>query len=141
MALGQKQSDIADLVAEPIRRATVSAISTDGLLRVITKEQQELLCDWLETGGATALDLKPGDSVLIAGGSASERGVVLGRVGAYRATTPTALLIEAKEALSLKCGASSIELRADGKLMVKGEDVLVKARGTQRIKAGTVNIN
>ena len=34
-----------------------------------------------------------------------------------------------------------MELRADGKLLVKGEDVLVKARGTQRIKAGSVNIN
>ena len=147
MRLRQKQSAVAELVAEPssdvtrVRRARLSAIGPDGSLRVITQEQQELLCDWLETGAVAKLDLKEGDSVLVVGGSASERGIVLGRVGPYRASTPAALLIETTESMTLKCGSSSMELRADGKLLVKGEDVLLKARGTQRIKAGSVNIN
>jgi hypothetical protein len=43
--------------------------------------------------------------------------------------------------LSLKCGDASIDLRADGKVMIRGEDVLVRAKGTKRIRAGTVSIN
>jgi len=72
-------------------------------------------------------------------------GVVLGRIGPYapaQAAAPAQhVTIEATQTLTLKCGEASVDLRADGKLMIRGEDVLVRARGTQRIKAGTVSIN
>jgi hypothetical protein len=50
-------------------------------------------------------------------------------------------VLEATEALTLRCGEASIELRADGSAIVKGEDVLLRAKGTQRIRAGNVAIN
>lgn len=84
-----------------------------------------------------------GDEVLLfvpAGQSA--RGIVLGRVGLHTAATMLPQVsIEATESISLKCGQSSIDLRADGKIVIRGEDVLVRAKGTQRIRAGTVSIN
>lgn len=97
---------------------------------------------------------EPGTLVLLA--LLAPRAVMLGVVGDWPTggTVPTGaqavartpapapvLRLEATEALTLACGKSSIELRADGKLMVRGEDVLVRATGTQRIRAGTVSIN
>ena len=41
----------------------------------------------------------------------------------------------------LRCGEASLDLRADGKVLLRGDDVLVRAKGTQRIRAGTVSIN
>jgi hypothetical protein len=67
----------------------------------------------------------------------------MGVVGPYRAPEPQKrLTLEATEVLTLKCGEVSIDLRAaDGKMMLRGEDVLLRAKGTQRIKAGSVSIN
>lgn len=77
----------------------------------------------------------------------AREGVVLGRVGAYEPAAPSTapakdhVTIEANESLSLKCGNSSIDLRKDGKLMVRGNDVLTRAKRTNRIKGGSVGIN
>ena len=74
----------------------------------------------------------------------AERPVVLGRIGALPAPGEAVvqnLVIAASETLTLRCGESSVDLRADGKLMVRGDDVLVRAKGTQRIRAGSVAIN
>jgi hypothetical protein len=51
------------------------------------------------------------------------------------------MTLTATETLTLKCGEASVNLRADGQVMVKGEDVLLRAKGTQRIRAGNVAIN
>ena len=69
-------------------------------------------------------------------------GIVLGRVGRYRPQTPEVnVVIEATDALTLKCGNSVVDLRADGKVLIKGDDVTVRAKGTKRIRAGSVSIN
>jgi hypothetical protein len=126
---------------EEAQRAELLELLCDGRLRVRLADGRERDCEWLETG-ALAPPLAAGDQVLVLPPAGRDAAVVIGRIGRYRAPQPESrLTVEATEALTLKCGESSIELRADGKLMVKGEDVLVKARGTQRIKAGTVNIN
>ncbi len=121
-----------------IKRALLVRIADD-LLWVRDDEPREYPCDRLDLGVNVAL--APGDTVLALTPDQTGRGVVLGRIASGPAHPEATAVIEASQALTLKCGASSIELRADGKLMVKGEDVLVKARGTQRIKAGSVNIN
>ena len=126
-----------------IVRAEISAIQSDGTLLAKLSNRDLLACDWLEIGGPIAPALSPGDSVMVFVASATERGVVLGRVARYPVQSlPVArVTIEATESLSLKCGEASIDLRADGKVMVRGEDVLLRAKGTQRIRAGTVSIN
>lgn len=49
--------------------------------------------------------------------------------------------IEAQEEIVLKCGAGSLTLRKDGKIIIKGTDLLSHASGPNRIKGGSVNIN
>lgn len=122
-------------------RVTLAAIGADGLLRVRDADG-EFDCDCLEHGAGPGL-LQAGDTVLALPPDASGRGVVLGRIGPYREPQPQArLTLEATEVLTLKCGEVSIDLRAaDGKLMLRGEDVLLRAKGTQRIRAGNVAIN
>lgn len=130
--------------AAPLRGQLV-AVEGDGALRVRVATGREFLCAWLETGVNAAVTLAAGDALLVLPPSGSEPGVVLGRIGRYRTPQPAApqphVTIEATEKLTLKCGDATVDLRADGKLMIRGDDVLLRAKGTQRIKAGSVNIN
>ena len=76
-----------------------------------------------------------------------ERGVVMGRVGASKSpkkrdkSGPDELTIEAKQNLVLRCGDGSITLRNDGKILIKGKDLVSRAKRLNRIKGGSVAIN
>ena len=126
-------------------RAQLVALEADGTLRVRVATGREFLCAWLETSTNLTLELSHGDALLVLPPTGGESGVALGRIGRYRAPQPAApqphVTIEATETLTLKCGDATVDLRSDGKLMIRGEDVLLRAKGTQRIKAGTVAIN
>lgn len=122
-------------------RAELMAINKDGSL-LVSAQGREFLCDWLETQANGGIRLEPGDRLLVLPPSDGELGVVLGRIGRYQKPQPQEhVTIEAGETLTLKCGEASVELRKSGLAMVKGEDVLLRAKGTQRIRAGTVAIN
>ncbi len=123
-------------------RASLVSIGSDGALRVRFPNGVECLCDCLETALASQQALAEGDRLLVLPASADGPAIVLGRIGKYReARTVERLTLDATESLTLKCGDASIDLRADGKVMIRGEDVLVRAKGTKRIRAGTVSIN
>ncbi len=47
----------------------------------------------------------------------------------------------ASEELVLECGPAEIRITGDGKIVIRGEHVLSRARGTHRIKGGSVAIN
>ena len=102
-------------------------------------------CDLLETAGRGRLVLAEGDSVLVwLAGKSGSRGVILGRVGPSRAEdseAPEELVMEAKKNLTLRCGEGSITLREDGKILIKGKDLVSRAQRTIRIKGGSVAIN
>jgi hypothetical protein len=105
-------------------------------------------CDLLETSANVMLQLNLGDQVIVMSPDGPEaNGIILGRVGRYRVPQPQAsqppdhTVIEAREMLTLKCGESSVDLRKDGKLMIRGKDILTRAKRSQRIKGGTVAIN
>ncbi len=49
--------------------------------------------------------------------------------------------IEAHKEMVLRCGRSSITLRADGKIIIKGREIVSRAQQTNKIKGGTVRIN
>jgi uncharacterized protein involved in type VI secretion and phage assembly len=51
------------------------------------------------------------------------------------------IVLEAREELLLQCGESSMEARRDGKVSLKGRDVLSRATRTNKIRGGTVLIN
>jgi hypothetical protein len=117
---------------------TIMSAEPGQAIRVHTIDGQVLECLWLENAQMSAR-LQPGDQVLFVRTNALQ-GVVLGRVGVY-APAPSTLSFEATEVLTLKCGDATLDLRADGKAVLKGEEVLIRARGLQRIKAGSVSIN
>jgi hypothetical protein len=126
-------------------RGTIVGVTLDGWLDVDVAGRPRLRCEWLHAlasqvplvGDAVLLLIPYDDSV---------SAIVLGRVGPVTAgSAPTDVCarvrIEATERLTLSCGRSSIDLRSDGKVLISGDDVLVRAKGTKRIRAGTVSIN
>lgn len=123
-------------------RADLLEIKRDGSILVCVGKNTVFSCDWLEVPATAGIKLEPGDRLLVVPPADGENGVVLGRIGRYQEPKPEAnVVIEASETLTLKCGEASVDLRNDGKVMVRGEDVLLRAKGTQRIRAGTVAIN
>jgi len=134
----------------PVSRAQVLAIRKSGSVLVVCELQgpRELLCDVLQSSEGSGLCLAVGDSVLVwLPEDEGERGVVLGRIGPSHASavpaqeTPEELVIEAKENLTFKCGEGSITLRKDGKILIKGKDLVSRAQRMNRIKGGAVAIN
>ena len=51
------------------------------------------------------------------------------------------IILQADQELTLRCGSGSIRIQEDGKVIIRGEHVLNSARGTNRIKGGSVGIN
>jgi hypothetical protein len=49
--------------------------------------------------------------------------------------------IEAEEEVLLRCGKGSIQIRKDGKIVIKGTDMLSRSSGPHRIRGASVNIN
>lgn len=139
-------------------RAVVTAVGGEWL-DVLT-DAGLLRCDVLQRGGEP-LALARGDAVLVwHSGREVDRGVVLGRIGPARppaATTPLddepaaasppsvdapdELVIEAKKMVTLRVGNGSITIRDDGKILIKGSDLVSHAQRTNRIRGGAVSIN
>jgi hypothetical protein len=51
------------------------------------------------------------------------------------------VLLESHEELTLKCGQSSIVLRGDGRIVIKGAEIVSRASGTNKIRGSCVKIN
>lgn len=51
------------------------------------------------------------------------------------------LLLDARQEIVLRCGKSSITLRADGKIVLRGREIVSRAEESNRIKGSTVSIN
>ena len=90
--------------------------------------------------------------LMFVGGDLS-RPVITGRVEPGRAS-PTKvtrtqslvidgreLVLEADSSLTLRCGKSSITLTRDGRIVVRGTNVVSRASGVNRIRGGTIKLN
>ncbi len=140
-----------------IFQARVVVVQDDGSVMVICSGEgaDECLCDVLQTS-QERLNLAADDEVLVwIPSDLKKRGVILGRIGPSNATsvesalspevpepeTPTELVIEAKHSLTLRVGDGSITIREDGKILIKGKDLVSHAQRLNRIKGGAVQIN
>lgn len=143
-----------------VARGRVAGI--DGDARLVVRHPADAAIEWhcdvLETGGAPpAYDLGDVVLVLLQRDGAAD-GLVLGRVaratqapGAAAGTAPVPdakagtrerrLVLEADEEIVLRVGESSIRIGRDGKVVIRGQHVLTRAKGTNRIKGGSVAIN
>ena len=132
-----------------IERGVVVEILETGEISVEVKvgAHRRILCDFLEMTDQPQISLQTGDLILLLLPKTSEeKGCVLGRIGRYREPEikqkePENLVIEANKQLKLKCGQSSIVMRRDGKLVVKGLDIVSRAKRNNKIKGGSVHIN
>lgn len=50
-------------------------------------------------------------------------------------------VISARETLTLRCGKASITLEADGRITLRGTDLLSRAEGTNRVQGASVQLN
>lgn len=144
------QPTLGTILEEPVSPASmtrgfVEEVLDDGTCKVRCRGDQ-VCCDLLRTS-AEPWEPASGDQVLVWLEGDEQRGVILGRIGpsfAQRSQVtevPDELVIEAKQGLTLKCGEGSITLRADGKVLIKGKDLVSHAQRTNRIKGGSVAIN
>ena len=51
------------------------------------------------------------------------------------------VIIEAENEVILRCGKGSIQIRKDGRIIIKGTDVLSRSSGRQRVRGASVSIN
>jgi len=137
------------LVDTMIHRGTLLSLDEGERARVLLEEgpADPIECDVLHAADAPP-SLAPGDLLLVWQPAPGERGVVLGRVGPTNGPTsadpagpPTELVLEATHSLTLRVGDGSITIREDGKVLIKGKDLVSHATRTNRIKGGAVQIN
>jgi hypothetical protein len=131
--------------ASQLIAGTVVAVRDDGDTLCVAVGETTANCDILSTGAAPPR-YAAGDRVLFWQSGAGERGVVLGIIGRPSAApavaeVPAEVLLEATDNLTLKCGDGSITIRADGKILIKGNNLVSLAMETNRIKGGSVAIN
>jgi len=135
---------LIDAESAVLSRGVVVSVQRDGIL-VSTRGREPQLCDHLAGSLSTAVTV--GDDVFVwLPASLDDRGIILGaiRVGAPVATvaeTPDELVVEAKSSLVLRVGDGSITIRNDGKILIKGKDLVSHAQRVNRIKGGSVSIN
>lgn len=135
-------------------RAIVLQVHGDGRVFVRCPCRSEAsLCRIVTVSEDSALRLAPDDVVVILHGlDADGADLIVGRVGESLAPAPTSpkpdiaplpdtLVIEAKEALILRVGDGSITIREDGRILIKGKDLVSHAQRLNRIKGGAVSIN
>lgn len=97
-------------------------------------------------------------ALVIFSGTQRQRPVIVGLVSVSWGSPPAApspstskaftarvdgnnVLVEADDELTLRCGKASVTLTADGKILIKGMEIVSRALLAHKIKGGTVNIN
>ncbi|SRR6266545_6430161 len=149
------------LAERSLLRGVITAADDDQPFVVQVRQGDE---GWAVVADAIVTSEKPlrlrlGDSVLcLIEHDDHQRGLILGRIEATVASAPAIvtpaeevksalakvpdeLVIEAKHSLTLRVGAGSITIREDGKILIKGKDLVSHAQRLNRIKGGAVQIN
>lgn len=140
--------EMAATAAAGTRLGRIAALLEEAILVACGPGGAMVACDLLEPPAVGARPLAEGDTVLVVVPQDGDgRGIVLGRVlrpgarGAGEGGAPEELLLEATKGLTLKVGEGSITLREDGKVLIRGRDLVSHAKRTNRIRGGTVSIN
>lgn len=102
-------------------------------------------CRILQTADSPSLRLGVDDDVLVLLMDGGKSGIVLGRLSPSNAPQDSGsedeIVLEARKSLTLKCGEGSITIREDGKILIKGKDLVSRAKRLNRIKGAAVSIN
>ncbi len=149
------------LAERSLLRGIISAADDDYRYVVHVQQRDH---DWLVNAellitSDVPLRLRPGDRVLCwVENDDRHRTLILGRLGvsptagssnvtrtqehaSAAGEIPDTLVLEAKHSLTLRVGDGSITIREDGKILIKGKDLISHAQRLNRIKGGAVQIN
>ena len=155
--------DVLQQAFNQTRKGTVLEVMDEGLILVQDNASPNAVypCYFLRTSAGSLPKIMSDDLVIYRVPEINEDyGVVLGVVEKYenlddkvakklkkrditQMTTleDKVLHIKADDGLVIECGKSSIILTKDGKVQIKGNDLLSRARGMNKIKGAGVNIN
>jgi hypothetical protein len=135
-------------IAGVVRAQVIKAARDGGSVVVLLPDARQMECVVLSTGNGARLGLAEGDRVLVNWEEEGGLGVVLGRIdwptiesGSSAEPKVEDILLEAGKSITLRVGDGSITIRADGKILIKGKDLVSHAQRTNRIKGGSVAIN
>jgi len=146
----------SELTSAAVTRGVVISVRNEDVMVALDEDPaQPIRCGVLEPSEGARLRVAAGDAVLLWRPAPDARdGVILGRLGRGRAPlshdamtgdpdvqVPEELLLEAKHSLTLRVGDGSITIREDGKILIKGKDLVSHATRLNRIKGGAVQIN
>jgi hypothetical protein len=145
------------LAGMQIIRGRIITMTAEGEILVGNDlEGLSLSCDFLRTSDAPPPKLNPGDSVLYIVDEMRERGYVLGVIQKYlpeEEKSQNQLLsldqmeplrkiqFNAEEKIELRCGKSSLSMDREGKVIIKGDQLVSRASGVNKIKGAAVKIN
>ena len=105
------------------------------------------------TSRAAPPRLRTGDPVLLALDAERGAAYVLGRIEPFPPAAPEAadgedvhltgrrVVIEAAEGVELRCGDGAVTIRETGKVVVRGTEVVSRARGANKVRGASVAIN
>ncbi|MBN1931348.1 MAG: hypothetical protein JW786_07035 [Desulfobacterales bacterium] len=127
-----------------IMRGRISAIRPNGEIIVEYKENSSsLVCDFLRTSAGSIPLLTKGDPVLFVLEKSGVRGCVIGVVQKYITGEESSYQLDfvAQNKIELRCGGSSLTMSKEGKVILKGSQVVTKASGVNKIKGASVKIN
>lgn len=129
-------------------------ISSDGQIWVENDpDGLSIPCYFLRTSTAPLPELKALDLALYAIDEMGTKGYVLGVIQKYipEAEKPIKvvlsqnpkdeILLNASEKIELHCGKSTLTMEKDGRIIVRGANITTRAKGTNKIKGGSVQIN
>lgn len=139
---GLQAAGLAGLTGAGVMLATFAGFDADGRFLVALEGRGEPV-PALSTVGLGAEDLGQRIAIAFEGGDPS-RPIILGRA---RATPAPArldgerLVLRAEREIELRCGEASIVLTCAGKVLIRGNYVLSRSRGANKIKGAYVDIN
>jgi hypothetical protein len=131
-----------------VRGIVTAAPGPHYIVRVRHGDEEWVVTADLVQASETPVVLQVNDHVLcLIHDDDRSRGVILGRLGMVPAPVraevkpPDTIVIEANRSLTLRVGDGSITIREDGKILIKGKDLVSHATRNNRIKGGSVQIN
>ena len=127
--------------AAAITRGVVTDVTERGI--VVALEHGTVECTEALEAGVVTQPVRAGDSVML-WLAPGDNAVLLGRVGSLAAGAGDALdevVLEARQSLTLRVGDGSITIREDGRILIKGKDLVSHAKRMNRIRGGSVQIN
>jgi hypothetical protein len=157
------------LTKEPtIQRGKIAGFEEDGKILVYTDERDCLLsCNFVRSAERAPLRLNIDDPVLYVLDSSQEEGYILGLIERYTSqldipnndssaekievelpgklrnlrVNGKKICFEADDEIQLKCGKGMILITKQGKVVVRGTQLVSHSSGTNKIKGAAVRIN